>query len=444
MLLVRHFINNGIGVSRLLLGCTFFFIVPAFVTAEVSDVQQAVAAIKQEFSKREIIIGGYIKPEAIWDSRQVNGLRDDQLLFFPEFFLGDAVGRDCNKAGQFSIFAIQTRINMTMKGPQVRSAQGSGFIEGDFFATSDATINSFRMRHAFMRLDWKKTTLLMGQTWHPIFVDDCVPETISFNTGAPFESFSLNPQVRLEQQLSDRWKLLVALIAEGNFSSDGPAGQSSAYFRDSMVPLINAQLRRTDKKFMAGVGVDVRSLKPRLVSANNYKVDERINSVSAFAYATFTHEPAVLKLKFLFASNPYSYLMLGGYGIKSVDPVTDKRTYTNIRNLDIWLEFIYGKVLQPALFAGFIKNIGSHASLAPVNSVPDASTFADLIYGRGATIDWMLRVSPRFNWNHETVTLTAELEVTHARFGTITQYATVCPNDPETNVRLLLAGFYNF
>ena len=73
---------------------------------------------------------GYVKAEAIYDSRQVFGYREDQLLYFPENKLLDARGQDINARGTFDEYAIQSRVDLAGFGPDVGCTKSSFLIEG--------------------------------------------------------------------------------------------------------------------------------------------------------------------------------------------------------------------------------------------------------------------------------------------------------------------------
>jgi len=402
--------------------------------------------VQSDDDKTVIAFGGYIKPEAYWDTRQIINERDGEFLFYPAPLFADPLGDDINANGEFDMIAIQTRLNLKVTGPRLnRTTQISGFIEGDFFGTDDTSINGFHMRHAMTKIVHRNSTFLFGYYWHPMLVEECNPlDVISFNQGAPFESYTRNPQMRFEQKFSN-FRLIVAALSEVDFRSTGTLGPSTTYLRDAIVPILHAQIQAAIGEHVVGGGVDFRRLKPRLASSTNFKVDEHVNSVSGIAYAALNFKNNIqVKAKFIYASNDFSYAMIGGYGITSVNPVTEAQTYAPIRNLSTWFELSGGNVFVPGIFIGYLKNIGASSLLAPIDSVPGAQSFGDLIYGRGINIDWALRVSPRIVWNVKNLQVCAELETTHAQYGTILQDAKVCPNDPETNVRLLLATFYYF
>ena len=116
-----------------------------------------------------------------------------------------------------------------------------GVVEADFFGNENAAFvdaNGFRLRHAYAQLSWKKTQLLFGQYWHPMFVPACYSEVISFNTGAPMQPFSRNPQLRLTRQLG-RFSLIAVMAAQRDFTSPG----GSNVQRNAALPEFHLQLQ---------------------------------------------------------------------------------------------------------------------------------------------------------------------------------------------------------
>ncbi|MFP4527949.1 MAG: hypothetical protein ACLFQX_05315, partial [Candidatus Kapaibacterium sp.] len=127
-----------------------------------------------------IKFSGFVKTDAIFDSRGNTSIREGHFLLYPLPEQLDPNGDDINEHSQFSIFSIQSRLAGTITGPDVLGAKSSGRIEGAFFGSTDATINTFRLRHAFVKLDWENTTFLAGQTWNIMFVEQCFPGVVSF------------------------------------------------------------------------------------------------------------------------------------------------------------------------------------------------------------------------------------------------------------------------
>ena len=50
---------------------------------------------------------------------------------------------------------------------------------------------------------------------------------------------------------------------------------------------------------------------------------------------------------------------MGGYGITSIDEVTGKQQYSPLRTSSTWVNVAYGKKWRPALFFGYLKNLGA-------------------------------------------------------------------------------------
>lgn len=402
---------------------------------------------KVEPAKPTVVFGGYIKAEAFADMRQMLTARDGHVHFFPLSCKPDAAGYDTNENGQFNMLAIQTRLFAKITGPDVGTAKLSGLVEGDFFGTADATINEFRMRHAMMRLDWKKLGFLAGYYWHPLFVETCnAADMIGFDAGIPFDPVMRDPQVRVELKFSEQCKAIFAALTEIDFKSTGPNGSSTEYIRNARVPNCHVQVQgKINKKHVVGFGVDVKRLRPRLVSSTNRKVDESVVGVSALAYAALVFKETKISMKMIYAANGFSYLMLGGYGITGVDSVTGRRFYTPTRTINAWLNIATGTKVKPGLFLAISKNLGARKCLAPLSEVSGATKFDNLIFGRGQDIDIAWRIAPRILW---VVTpafqVGAEIAVTGAHYGTVQQTGKVTCAKAFVNTRFLGAVYYYF
>ena len=157
----------------------------------------------EEEKKFGITFKGFVKNDFILDSRQVVSARDGHFLLYPANEVLDADGNDINGRASFNYLAIQSRLSGHISGPDAFGAKTSGLIEGAFFGQIEDNINSFRLRHAFIKLNWPKTEILLGQYWHHFFVTGCYPGTVSFNTGVPFQFFSRNPQIRMGRHPAD-------------------------------------------------------------------------------------------------------------------------------------------------------------------------------------------------------------------------------------------------
>jgi hypothetical protein len=220
---------------------------------------------KKEFG---ITFGGFIKSDFFYDSRQTVNIREGHFLLYPAEFLPDADNQDINAAPSLNFLSIQTRLTGTITTPDAFGARVKGVIEADFFGNENAAFidaNGSRLRHAYAQLSWKKTELLLGQYWHPLFIPACFSDVVSFNTGSPIQPFSRNPQIRIMHH-PGKFHLIAAIVAQRDFTSPG----GSAALRNSTLPEFQAQAQFetknavTKKEFLAGIGGGVKWLKPLL------------------------------------------------------------------------------------------------------------------------------------------------------------------------------------
>ena len=152
------------------------------------------AQAQEESEKKNygITFSGFVKNDFFLDTRQTVSSREGHFLLWPDTENLDANHKDINTGYNLNMLAIQSRLTGKITGPDAFGAKTSGVIEGDFFAQANDNINLFRLRHAFLKLNWSHAEVLTGQYWNPLFVTECFPGTVSFNTGAPLQSFSYN------------------------------------------------------------------------------------------------------------------------------------------------------------------------------------------------------------------------------------------------------------
>jgi hypothetical protein len=384
-------------------------------------------------------LSGYVKTDLIYDSRQTVNIREGHFLLFPKGESLDPDGWDINAKSNFNMLSIQTRLVGRITGPQALGAKTSGLVEAEFFGHSDEDINGFRLRHAYVKLNWQKTELLVGQFWHAMFITDCFPDVISFNTGAPFQPFSRNPQVRLTHQF-EKFSLVATAMTQRDFVSSGPEGASSTYLRNAVLPELNLKCeyvwknRRNGHELLCGIGVDYLKLTPRLSTNTGYKADESISNGAGMAYAKYTMPDWTFKCEGIYGQNLYHLTMLGGYAVHEVmDANRDDVDYTPLKNYSLWGEVhTNGERFQAGLFAGYSKNLGSK------------ETVDGEIYSRGFTIDSLYRIAPRASYNSGKLRLAAEIEWTVAAYGAPDNKGVVMDVKHILNCRLLGAVYYFF
>jgi hypothetical protein len=382
-------------------------------------------------NKWGISFNGFVKTDYMFDSRQVVAARENHFLLYPKNEFLDAEGKDINAEPNFNILSIQTRLTGKIAGPDAFGAKTSGVVEGAFFGHSNSDVNGFRLRHAFVKLSWTNSSLLLGQYWHPMFITEVFPGVISFNTGVPFQPFSRNPQIRFEQKFSDVALILTA-ASQRDFASTGPAGVTSEYLQDAVIPILNLGLKYKSGNVIFGAGGNYMSLRPRLATDSLYLTDKCINSISFQAYFKYFSGAFSWKFEGVLGQNNYDLLMLGGYAVKSVDARTGREEYTNVKNLTFWTDLQYGKDLVLGLFAGYTKNQGAEDKVV------------GKAYARGTEIETVIRVSPRVQYTIGKTRFAAEVEYTAAAYGTPDEKLVVSNTKTVSNIRLLFAAFYLF
>jgi hypothetical protein len=379
---------------------------------------------------------GFVKNDIFFDTRQStasNGLREGHFYLYPDNVVSDLSGNDINANPSLHFLSIQSRIRGDIAGPDAFGAKTSGAIEAEFFGTSEADINGFRLRHAYVKLDWSKTTLLSGQFWHPMFVTESFPGTVSFNTGAPFTPFSRNPQVRLTRMLG-KAGLTITAYGQRDFTSPGPDGNSNKYLRNSCLPGLNLQAKiPAGEVLTAWLGVDYKKLRPELRTEMNFETSESTGSIAAFANIKVKTAPVNISMMAVYAQNAADLMMIGGYAVSSVTLLDMHKTYTCLNTGNIWIDAATnGKKTAFGLFAGFSQNFGS------------SDIIQGSVYGRGSNIDHLLRISPRINFSAGKMSFAGEIEHTTAAYGTMQDDGKVISTSNVSNLRILLSTIYRF
>jgi hypothetical protein len=405
-----------------------------------------------------ITFSGFVKTDIFYDTRQTVNIREGHFLLYPENILPDANNKDINAKPSFNILSIQSRLRGAITGPEAFGAKTSGVLEADFFGNENAgfsDVNGFRLRHAYVKLNWKSTELLIGQYWHPMFIAESFPGVISFNTGAPFQPFSRNPQMRVTKSFGGL-KLIGSIFTQRDFTSTGPqytyannkftstSVANSKYIRNSGLPNghLQIQFKPDSSEHIFGIGIDYKTLLPELYTVNNaktkrYESSKTLSSISGIAFVNFKFKPFTIKLEAVYAQNAYDMVMIGGYAISQInDTATGAKNFTNLNTLSGWLDInTTGKKVQLGLFAGYTKNGGS----AEIIRTTD-------FYARGADIASIYRIAPRIVFISGKVEIAFEIEHTVAAFGKINidTKGTITDQKSVANTRGLLAFIYRF
>lgn len=431
---------------------------------------------QDEKPKFGINFSGFVKNDFFWDSRQNTSIREGHFLLFPNGINRDVNGDDINAKANFNFLSIQTRLTGKITGPDAFGAKTSGVLEADFFGNENAAFidaNGFRLRHAYVKLNWKTSELLFGQFWHPLFNANSFPGVVSFNTGAPFQPFSRNPQIRYTQKLGN-FNIIVAACSQRDFASPGG---SSLPLRNSAIPDVSAQIQygfkndSTQTEFQIGLGGGYKILSPRLNSeitstitpesytvdtttwvvthtpavtkTTKYKVKENVGGFYAMLYAKYKCKPITAKIYGVYGQNIFDQVMLGGYVVSGIsDPVTGEKEYSPLSTLSTWAEIMTnGKKFQFGLFGGYTQNMGASDSIIDYSNTT-----------RGADIKSIYRIAPRAVFISGKFQFMAELEWTSVFYATKNDLGklnrdakgVITKSADVGNLRALFAVQYNF
>ncbi len=89
---------------------------------------------------------------------------------YPKDELLDGNGEDLNATSNSNFYTLYSRLALDVAGPKLGTAKTSAKVEVDFRG-SGTSYSTIRLRYAYFNLDWGKSAVLVGQTWHPLFGD---------------------------------------------------------------------------------------------------------------------------------------------------------------------------------------------------------------------------------------------------------------------------------
>jgi hypothetical protein len=176
---------------------------------------------------------------------------------------------------------------------------------------------------------------------------------------------------------------------------------------NSAIPGLDMQLQYKTDILFCGFGGDFKRIVPRTSTSKGYKADESLNSFSGIAFLQIKTPNYFYRFQGLYGGNLYDRCLPGGYGVTTIDPITDHREYANINYLTFWgqISKSTGRI-QPALFVGLAKNEGSNKTIDPTNT-----------YGRALDVAYLYRISPQIRFISNKVCFGVETEYTAAAYG---------------------------
>ena len=235
-----------------------------------------------------------------------------------------------------------------------------------------------------------------------------------------------------------------------------------------------------DKGWIARVGMDVVSISPRqqgdALDANGnpimntagkpvqIKVNDRLTTVSPFAYLQYKKGEFSFKAKTIFAQAGEHMNLDGGYGVTKVN-ADGSYKYTPIRTSSSWISLVYGgkvgsqedkhpQKLQGILFAGYIKSFGTKDAIYDPNGdgivnekTADGESWLYFYTARPNNTNQLWRLSPTLLYTVGKFQLGLEYEITSVQYGKgINAAKGLADKDLHwvTNHRVQLMTKYNF
>lgn len=366
---------------------------------------------------------GFVNPVLFADTRQVVSGREGMMHFFPTAPSYDSDGFDLNSIPSMNMLAITARLNLSIEGPRFLGAATHSYIEGDFTGATEPTINMFRLRHAYVDMQWKHHSFLAGQYWHPMVIHEIMPMTQPLNMGAPFHPYARYNQFRYSFHTGKFEALAVAAFQLDN-KSQGWNGSSTQYLRTAMVPEMNLQVRYNGDRLLLGAAANYRQLLPHSsyidAQGNSHRCQSTYSNIAYTLYGKFRMEGWSIKAQTLLNDDLYEISSIGGY-ISSYNVLSntemDPYTYEPWTFTTLWADFSRTKGhWRPGIFMGYAKNNDFGRS---VNNSTATLTHSGMeVYGRGFNIEYLYRVQPRIEYYATGgLTFSLELEHTFAQYG---------------------------
>jgi hypothetical protein len=390
---------------------------------------------------------GFIRNEFYIDSYKSIDAGHENLYLLPLYGGRDANGSDINKQPSSNFTAFTSRLGVKIAGPEIFKAKTNALIEFDFGGILKSEPSLFRILQANTTLTWKKSKLLVGQTWHPFWGGSNIPSILGLNTGAPFQAFSRAPQLRYDI-FAGKFTLGAALTYELQYTTKGIESTTyttaTQYKRNGVLPEINIMLEFKNKGLTIGGAALYNRTKPRMTTTGTggiFKADEFIGGKGLLAYVKYVHNKFMFLTKGYYGQNLTHLTMLGGFGIASVDARTGAETYTNYTNYTALANVVYGKKWQVGMLVGIGDNLGTDKALYNDGS-NKAKTFGLL-----QNVQGMFRFAPSLALNVSKIKLMAEYELTTANYGIGTfNFADglYADNHKATNNRFNLMMVYSF
>lgn len=327
-----------------------------------------------QFASAQITAGNFNVYGTVWNGfsfHSRNGIYDSGGLHYllPSNYDWNEVNLDLNDefcseyASQFSTIGLEWSMPGTTSLNASLEADFYGLGAGEYgirFKKANASVTSLMGR-------WFSIRALAGIDWHPMSVDS--PVMVSQSRGLPFNPYNFSPQVTLEFGLWEHASVMASALWQMEFMSTGPNGNSREYQEHSQIPELYAGLHLYGNNWNFKAGADFLQIKPRQKGYFPFTevyvwVNDQVQNLSFFAYADASIGCFKLQAKGVLAQSGEHLGLFGGYAwSRYFDDGT--YGYCKYRTLSAWtsLSARLGKHVEPSLFVGYSKNLGTDDDL---------------------------------------------------------------------------------
>lgn len=413
---------------------------------------------------------GFIRNYFAFDTRESMSGTGNLFYYLPKDVNMNDAGQDLNAQPSFRFLALTSRVGLDVNGYYINNVHFGAKVEADFYSGLSGSTGTaaLRLRQAYATITWKdlplsdekkaSVGLKIGQAWHPMAAD--FPHVFSLEVGAPFGPFSRTPQVTMDADLGGNWVITASALWQMQYTSMGPSWNSTKkayesvasadYMKYSCIPEMYAGVTYKIKGFLFRAGVDMLSIVPRIHNMKKdgsgnmaaYKVDERLTTVSPFAYVQYAKGLFSVRAKTIFGQGGEHFNLMSGY--VKVDAKEDGSwEYAPLRNSSSWLSLAYGKKWQGVLFLGYMKNLGlaQDAPNGPVSA-------SDIYFSKNgfSNLTQMYRIQPELVYNIGKLNLGIEYQYTAVQYGKNFNARALVTDDLHwvANHRIQMMVKYNF
>lgn len=369
---------------------------------------------------------GFIRNYFTYDSHESKGGTADLFYWTPVDSKLDENGNDLNQISQFRFLSLTSRVGVDVSGYKIQGLEFGAKVEADFYAglTGSTGTAQLRLRQAFLTMTKAglgkdqdmKSVLKVGQAWHPMAAD--MPDIYSLETGAPFGPFSRTPLVQEDFTFGNGVSLTAAAIWQMQYTSSGPDGASANYMKYGIAPELYLGVNYQHEGFLARVGVDFLSIKPRNFEGG-VKTRERMNATMGFAYLQYKKDLLAVKAKTTLGQAGEHFGLMSGYA--EYHDAAGASKYAPLNSSASWLSVSYGKKLVGSIMVGYSQNLGTNkdvewTSIYYNKALVATFTAADALVGK-TLINKMFRIEPEVTYNIGKFSVGLEYMLTGAQYG---------------------------